>query len=159
MLVRFEGTTHSWTNAALASSSPRKAGLGGDKHPRQVPRPLGLRHLVQPRQLHPKTCLCKYRIATLALFCVEADASLATSKWLKNASTSTAPIFRIERNLTIGLTRTPTLAMASPCSRSVLALYALLAPSPVNLGVRRREFQELSPNHPHYRSIRVNAVS
>ncbi len=38
------------------------------------------------------TLLDRYRIAALAWFCVDADTCLSTARWLKNASTSTAPM-------------------------------------------------------------------
>jgi hypothetical protein len=52
--------------------------------------------------------------------------------------------FEWPRCLTIGSTRTPTLAMASPFSWPVLVPCALRAPAPVNLGVR-----------PHFRTIGI----
>ncbi len=44
------------------------------------------------------------------------------------------------RVLTVGSTRTPTLAMASPFFWPVLVPSALRAPAPVNLGVRKTKY-------------------
>ena len=46
------------------------------------------------------------------------------------------------RVLTVGSTRTPTLAMASPFFWPVLVPSALRAPAPVNLGVRRETYAD-----------------